>query len=78
MWSLDASQILQEEDEMSRLARVLPLVGALLIGAGALHAEPKVGARPPDVTVTDLKGKPVKLSKLRAGAPALVNFWATW
>ena len=63
---------------MSRLARVLPVVGVMLIGAGALHAEPKVGARPTDATVTDLKGKPVKLSQLLKGAPVLVNFWATW
>jgi thiol-disulfide isomerase/thioredoxin len=63
---------------MSKVARVLPLVGALLIAAGALHAEPKVGAKPADVTLLDLKGKPVKLSKLRGSAPVLVNFWATW
>lgn len=63
---------------MSRIAQAVPLLGALLLVAGALHADPKVGARPADVTLMDLNGKPVKLSKLRAGGPVLVNFWATW
>jgi thiol-disulfide isomerase/thioredoxin len=63
---------------MVRMTRVVTLAGALLIAAGALHAQPKVGARPADVTVSDLSGKAVKLSKLRGGAPVLVNFWATW
>lgn len=63
---------------MSRLLRALPLVGALLIAAGAAFANPKVGAKPADPTVLDLAGKPVKLSKLRAGKPVLVNFWASW
>jgi hypothetical protein len=63
---------------MVRMTRVVTLAGALLLAAGALHAAPQVGARPADVTVSDLNGKPVKLSKLRAGRPVLVNFWATW
>ena len=63
---------------MRRVARVAPLVGVLMLAAGVLHADPKVGAKPADATLMDLKGKSVKLSKLRAGAPVLVNFWATW
>jgi hypothetical protein len=63
---------------VSRLLRALPVIGVLLIGAGSVQGDPKVGARPADVTVMDLSGKPVKLSKLRAGKPVLVNFWATW
>jgi thiol-disulfide isomerase/thioredoxin len=63
---------------MLRVMRALPLLGALLVVAGQVQADPKVGAKPADVTVMDLQGKPVKLSKLRAGKPVLVNFWATW
>jgi cytochrome oxidase Cu insertion factor (SCO1/SenC/PrrC family) len=63
---------------VSRLVRALPVIGALMIAAGAVHSAPKVGAKPADVTVQDLSGKPVKLSTLRAGKPVLVNFWATW
>jgi hypothetical protein len=64
---------------MLKLPRALPLVGALLfLAAGFVQAAPKVGAKPKDATVYDLKGKPVKLSKLRAGAPALINLWASW
>jgi hypothetical protein len=69
---------LKGEMPVPRLTRALPLIGALLFAAGAAWADPKVGAKPADVTVTDLAGKPVKLSKLRAGKPVLVNFWATW
>jgi hypothetical protein len=63
---------------VSKLMRALPVLGALLIAAGAAQADPKVGSKPADVTVRDLAGKPVKLSALRAGKPVLVNFWATW
>jgi hypothetical protein len=63
---------------VSKLLRAFPVIGALLIAAGAVAADPKVGAKPADVTVMDLSGKPVKLSKLRAGKPVLVNFWASW
>jgi peroxiredoxin len=49
-----------------------------MLAAGALHADPKVGAKPGDATLMDLKGKSVKLSNLRGGQPVLVNFWATW
>jgi thiol-disulfide isomerase/thioredoxin len=63
---------------MRKVARVAPLVGILMLAAGALHADPKVGAKPADATVMDLKGKSVKLSSLRQGAPVLVNFWASW
>jgi hypothetical protein len=68
----------KETREVLRRIRALPLLGALLFVAGAVQANPKVGAKPADVTVMDLKGKPIKLSKLRAGKPVLVNFWATW
>ena len=61
---------------MRKLAGVLPVVGVLL-AVGVAQADPKVGARPADVTVTQLNGKTVKLSQLRAGKPVLVNFWAT-
>jgi len=61
-----------------KLMRALPVLGALLMATGAVQAAPKIGAKPADPTVLDLSGKPVKLSKLRAGKPVLVNFWATW
>lgn len=32
---------------------------------------------PPDFTVTDSQGNPVKLSELR-GKPVVLNFWASW
>jgi hypothetical protein len=56
----------------------LPTIGALMMAAGVATADPKVGAKPADVTLTDLNGKSVKLSALRRGKPVLVNFWATW
>ncbi|MBK7972381.1 MAG: TlpA family protein disulfide reductase [Deltaproteobacteria bacterium] len=45
----------------------------LAIGASA----PKVGDPAPDVEVTDLAGKKVKLADLR-GQAVFLNFWATW
>lgn len=37
----------------------------------------KVGELVPDITVTSLEGKTVKLSSLR-GKPVMLDFWATW
>jgi thiol-disulfide isomerase/thioredoxin len=36
-----------------------------------------IGQQAPDVTVTSMAGKEVKLSSLR-GKPVLLDFWATW
>ncbi|GAB3906205.1 TlpA family protein disulfide reductase [Mucilaginibacter boryungensis] len=38
---------------------------------------PKVGARVPAVTLTDINGKQVSLSDY-AGKPIIINFWAIW
>ena len=37
----------------------------------------KLGYRAPDFTLSDFKGRDVKLSQYR-GTPVLLNFWATW
>lgn len=37
-----------------------------------------IGSTPPAVTIEDLDGKPVDLSRLVGGRPALIEFWATW
>lgn len=63
---------------MRNLRRALAVIGATLFAASLAQAQPKVGAKPADFTVTQLNGKPIKLSKLRGGKPVLVNFWATW
>ena len=43
------------------------------IGSGTA----RVGDAAPDITATDLDGRPVALSSLR-GRPVIVNFWASW
>lgn len=40
------------------------------------HTQPK-RQLPPDFTVYDAEGNPVKLSDMR-GKPVIVNFWASW
>ena len=37
-----------------------------------------VGATPPAVTIEDLDGNPVELSRWLGKKPVLVEFWATW
>jgi len=37
-----------------------------------------VGATPPAVTIEDLDGNPVQLSRWVGKKPVLVEFWATW
>jgi len=37
-----------------------------------------LGSTPPSATVETLDGKPVDLAKLTKGAPAVIEFWATW
>lgn len=43
----------------------------------AAGAPVKIGEMAPDLTVTSLDGKSVKLSSLR-GKPVMLDFWATW
>ena len=44
---------------------------------GELSAEPAVGRRAPDFTLTTVTGEMVQLSELH-GRPVVINFWATW
>lgn len=37
-----------------------------------------LGSTPPSAVVQTLDGKPVDLAKLTRGAPAVIEFWATW
>src|SRR5512138_912523 len=37
-----------------------------------------LGSTPPSAVVETLDGKPVDLVKLTKGAPAVIEFWATW
>lgn len=52
-----------------------------LVGAGWLargrFLPVEVGSTAPEVTATDLSGRPVRLSQLR-GEVVLLNIWATW
>jgi len=46
----------------------------------ALLVTPVLGAAPkdaPDITLTDLSGKPIRLGDLRGGV-VLLDFWASW
>jgi cytochrome c biogenesis protein CcmG/thiol:disulfide interchange protein DsbE len=45
-------------------------------GAG-VPTGPSVGSRAPDLALTDLDGKPVRLSDY-AGKPVVLNYWASW
>ena len=62
------------------MTRLLGL-GALLIFGLALRTTPAgaldKGQTAPEIGLTDLSGKPVKLSSLR-GKVVLVDFWASW
>jgi thiol-disulfide isomerase/thioredoxin len=46
-------------------------------GAEASVGPLRRGAVAPDFTLTDLDGRPIRLSDWR-GRPVLINFWATW
>jgi thiol-disulfide isomerase/thioredoxin len=62
------------------LRRMLDLVLAGRLDAARREAAPAPAAAPrafPDVTLTDLDGRPLAKSDL-AGRPVLVEFWATW
>ena len=74
----------------SRIGRAVSvLVGVLLIGGGAIGllrvVQQQLARLPgtlvatplPEVTMTDMAGRPVSLADLR-GRPLLINFWATW
>src|SRR5215203_2950684 len=42
-----------------------------------LSAEPAVGRRAPNFTLTTVTGETVQLTEVR-GKPVVINFWATW
>jgi thiol-disulfide isomerase/thioredoxin len=60
------------------------LVAFVLASAGgSLRAQDSeagiaVGRAPAAATLEDLNGRPAELSRLIAGMPALIEFWATW
>jgi cytochrome c biogenesis protein CcmG/thiol:disulfide interchange protein DsbE len=57
------------------------MAGAFVVvvagGPGLLTPALRLGEPAPAITVTDLDGRPVRLSNY-AGRPVLVNFWASW
>ncbi len=64
------------------VAAVLPVLIVALLGAallvGGTGASPTaIGSRPPDFSLVDLDGNPIRLADLR-GRPVIVNFWASW
>jgi cytochrome c biogenesis protein CcmG/thiol:disulfide interchange protein DsbE len=58
------------------------LLLALLAPRGAVAQDDvvgiPVGTTPPAVTIQDLDGKPVELSRWLGKRPVIVEFWATW
>ena len=46
--------------------------------AGAQDTGLPLGSTPPSAVVETLDGKPIDLAKLTKGAPAVIEFWATW
>jgi len=70
--------------------KLLPLFVLILITTGCTTPAPEAAPTPtrppiglapgyvaPELTLTDLEGKTVRLSDLR-GQPVLINFWAMW
>ena len=55
----------------------LLLVPAALVAQDDVVGIP-VGHTPPAVTIEDLKGNPVALSRWIGKKPVVVEFWATW
>ena len=53
-----------------------------LARSGDAHADQlgalRVGSESPDLSATDLQGRPVVLSELRDRKVAVLDFWATW
>ena len=61
---------------------LLPLTAACLLtcllwNLDALAQSPKAGMRAPEIRLTDIEGKPFRLSSL-SGKVVLVDFWASW
>jgi len=58
------------------------LLPAFLLPAPLLAQDDVIGIRvgetPPAVTIEDLEGRPVELSRWIGKKPVLVEFWATW
>ena len=53
------------------------VLGLALLAPSA-QAALKPGEKAPDLTVKDLSGKAVKLSRLRGNSPTIINFFATY
>lgn len=51
-------------------------IGGALLAPTAVHAV-GVGARAPEIGLSDLRGRPVRIADLR-GKVVLVDFWASW
>jgi len=58
-------------------AVILLAAPATLVGQDDIVGIP-VGQTPPAVTIQDLEGKPVELSRWVGKRPVIVEFWATW
>ncbi len=55
----------------------LVVLGAMLVTVGAYQTRNHPRGRPPDVALSTLDGKPVRLAQY-AGKPTLVAVWAPW
>jgi len=51
--------------------------GAGTAPPASLAVAPTVGSLAPDIALTDLDGRPVKLADFR-GKPVVLNYWASW
>lgn len=56
---------------------ILALGGPALLVRGTEASPTAIGSRPPDFSLVDLNGDPIRLADLR-GRPVIVNFWASW
>ena len=52
------------------------ILGAMLVAASG-YAQPKIGQKAPEISMTDITGKTRTLSSLK-GKVVLVDFWASW
>lgn len=58
------------------MRQILAAIVFVLV-ATALHSQPRLGSKAPDISLPDAEGKVIKLSSLQ-GKIVLLDFWASW